>query len=139
MASSFSVLHQLYCFITNCNSHFQLSFNAQKASDLTVLQLEKSSTASWAYWYRSVNKALNKYDCVLAVLSITKSSSDGQLQTFKFMFILPLAKKKNCHEICLSSYFGKSNLAEVEQSTTNASTSDYSLVTDCALSLKAAS
>ena len=51
MASFFSILQELYCFIANSNIHYQLFVNAQKAAGITVPQLEKSSTTRLVYWY----------------------------------------------------------------------------------------
>lgn len=78
VGSFFSLVQNLYTFISNSNTRHQLFVESQKATQLPVLELERSAATRWSYWYRSISKIRLRYECVLAVLSAVSEGADSE-------------------------------------------------------------
>lgn len=71
----FSVIQNLYTFICNSNTRYQLFIQCQKELGFkTILTLERNASTRWCYWYRSVTKIIKSYEAIIIVLELTSDS-----------------------------------------------------------------
>ncbi|XP_065565930.1 zinc finger MYM-type protein 1-like [Artemia franciscana] len=78
VGSFFSLVQTLYTIISNSSTRHQLFVEAQKAAELPVLELERSASTRWSYWYRSISNVRLQYECILAVLSAVSEGAHGE-------------------------------------------------------------
>lgn len=81
MSEFFNIVQTLYNFIANSNTRHTLFVEAQTHLAQRVLQLERTCTTRWLYWYRAVQKIKLRYEAIVAVLDATmEAHAEGSLE-----------------------------------------------------------
>ena len=121
LSEFFSTVQGLYNFIANSNTRHELFLKAQRDFGYkTLLELERTATTRWLYWYRSINKIKLRYQAILAVLeaiSLDKSDAAAEAKGFKkqlestnFFMCLHILEKILCGTTSLSEELQRKGL-----------------------------
>lgn len=100
----FDTVQLLYDFISNSNTRHELFITAQKNLNQQVLELERTATTRWLYWYRCISKVILRYEAVLSTLQTAAEIRSGggaseaagllaTLESFSFITLLHIMEK----------------------------------------------
>ncbi|XP_050545101.1 zinc finger MYM-type protein 1-like [Daktulosphaira vitifoliae] len=115
----FNTVQEIYKFLMNGQTRYELFIEAQKDHNLPVLHLERLVGTRWAYWYRSISKINLRYTEIIEVLSILIKEGDqtaratGILNEIsKFSFIIMMFGMKSLLKVthCASTELQNSNI-----------------------------
>jgi len=100
----FYTVQLLYDFISNSHTRHELFLAAQKKLNQQVLELERTATTRWLYWYRCINKVMLRYEAVLSTLQAAAEIHSGRgaseatglltkVESFSFIIIMHIMEK----------------------------------------------
>lgn len=115
----FNTVQDLYKFLMNGNTRYELFVEAQKQKQIKILHLERLVETRWAYWYTSLEKIENRYTEIKEVLSILTTKGDqtarasgllNEISSNTFILILVIMKEvlKAIH--CVSCEFQNASI-----------------------------
>lgn len=118
----FDTIQNLYKYLMNSQTRYELFIEAQKNKNVKVIHLERLVDTRWYYWYTSLQKVRSRYTVIIEVLTfLTEQSEYGDqtvravgllkiLSTFKFIMILEvMVSVLECIH-CLSCELQNSNI-----------------------------
>lgn len=69
-ADFFSILQQLYVFISNSNTRHELFVKVQEEMNIQVMELERLVHTRWFYWHKSTKKCKQRFEAIFNTLTI---------------------------------------------------------------------
>ena len=100
----FDIVQLLYDFISNSHTRHELFLAAQKKLDQQIMELERTATTRWLYWYRCINKVMLRYEAILSTLQAAAEIHSGRgaseaaglltkVESFSFIILLHIMEK----------------------------------------------
>lgn len=85
----FKTVQDLYKFLMNGSTRYELFIQAQKLKNIKVLNLERLVETSWSYWY-TLDKIKNRYTEIREILCIltTKGDQTAERQDYLMKYLL---------------------------------------------------
>jgi len=115
----FDTIQNLYKYLMNSQTRYELFIEAQKNKNVKVIHLERLVDTRWYYWYTSLQKVRSRYTVIIEVLTFLTEHGDQTvravgllkiLSTFKFIMILEvMVSVLECIH-CLSCELQNSNI-----------------------------
>ena len=100
ISEALTLIQSLFNSINGSNTRHELFMRAQDDLKQTRLELERPGIICWFYWYTAVKRVKERYDAIIAVLTVTaehqsiangSSEANGyRIKMMKFEFILCL-------------------------------------------------
>ncbi|KAL4091374.1 hypothetical protein QTP88_026073 [Uroleucon formosanum] len=76
LCNFFNTIQNLYKFLMNGQTRYELFVRAQKDKQIPVIHLERLVETRWAYWYKSIQKVNMRFTEILEILSILSHQGD---------------------------------------------------------------